>query len=66
MAVSREQTMIDVKEGKWTSEDLDSTDETYLNREAIHKTLINSSDVFCQGRENNKKIENHTGRRNFL
>jgi pSer/pThr/pTyr-binding forkhead associated (FHA) protein len=45
MAVSREHTMIDVKEGKWTVEDLESANKTYLNGEIIHKAPLKSGDV---------------------
>jgi pSer/pThr/pTyr-binding forkhead associated (FHA) protein len=50
MAVSREHTINNAKEGKWVVEDLDSTNKTYLNGEAIHKAPIKVSDVFCEGR----------------
>jgi pSer/pThr/pTyr-binding forkhead associated (FHA) protein len=45
MAVSREHTMIDFKEGKWTVEDLESANKTYLNSEIIRKAPLKSGDV---------------------
>jgi pSer/pThr/pTyr-binding forkhead associated (FHA) protein len=45
MAVSREHAIIDVKEGKWSIEDLDSANKTYLNGAAIHKAAIKTGDV---------------------
>ena len=45
MAVSREHAMIDVKEDKWTIEDLDSANRTYLNGVAIHKAAIKNGDA---------------------
>ncbi|MBN1786834.1 MAG: FHA domain-containing protein [Sedimentisphaerales bacterium] len=45
MAISRQHAMIDLKSGKWTIEDLDSANKTYLNCEAIHKAKIKSGDV---------------------
>ncbi len=45
MAVSREHAMIDCKEGKWTIEDLDSANKTYLNTEAIRKASIKNGDL---------------------
>jgi pSer/pThr/pTyr-binding forkhead associated (FHA) protein len=45
MAVSREHTIIDFKEGKWTVEDLESANKTYLNSEIIRKAPLKSGDV---------------------
>lgn len=45
MAVSREHAIIDVKEGKWSIEDLDSANKTYLNGAAIHKAAIKTGDI---------------------
>jgi len=45
IAVSREHAMIEAKEGKWTIEDLESANKTYLNGDAIHKAAIRSGDV---------------------
>jgi pSer/pThr/pTyr-binding forkhead associated (FHA) protein len=45
MGVSREHAMIDAKEGKWTIEDLDSANKTYLNGVAIHKAAIKIGDA---------------------
>jgi pSer/pThr/pTyr-binding forkhead associated (FHA) protein len=45
MGVSREHAMIDAKEGKWTVEDLDSANKTYLNGVAIHKAAIKIGDA---------------------
>jgi pSer/pThr/pTyr-binding forkhead associated (FHA) protein len=45
MSVSREHAMIDAKEGKWTIEDLDSANKTYLNGVAIHKAAIKIGDA---------------------
>ena len=45
MSVSREHAMIDAKEDKWTIEDLDSANKTYLNGVAIHKAAIKSGDA---------------------
>jgi pSer/pThr/pTyr-binding forkhead associated (FHA) protein len=45
MAVSREHTMIDAKEGKWTVEDLESANKTFLNGELIRKAPLKSGDV---------------------
>lgn len=45
MAVSREHAIIDAKEGKWTIEDLDSANKTYLNGAAIHKAAIKTGDI---------------------
>ena len=45
-AVSRQHAVIfPTQDGKWTVEDLDSTNKTYLNDEAIHKAEIKSGDV---------------------
>ena len=45
MAVSREHAIILLKEDKWTVEDLDSANKTYLNNQAIHKAAIKSGDA---------------------
>jgi pSer/pThr/pTyr-binding forkhead associated (FHA) protein len=45
IAVSREHAMIEAKEGKWTIEDLDSANKTYLNGQAIRKAAIKNGDV---------------------
>ena len=45
MAVSREHAMISLKEGKWSVEDLESANKTYLNGELIHRAAIKNSDV---------------------
>lgn len=45
IAVSREHAMIEAKEGKWTIEDLESANKTYLNGDAIHKAAIKNGDV---------------------
>ena len=45
MAVSREHTMIDAKEGKWTVEDLESANKTYLNGQVIRKAPLKGGDV---------------------
>jgi pSer/pThr/pTyr-binding forkhead associated (FHA) protein len=45
MAVSREHAMIDCKESKWTIEDLDSANKTYLNGDAIRKASIKNGDL---------------------
>ncbi|MCX5632324.1 MAG: FHA domain-containing protein [Phycisphaerae bacterium] len=45
MAVSREHAIIDVREGKWSIEDLDSANKTYLNGAAIHKAAIKTGDI---------------------
>jgi len=43
--VSRQHAVIRcTNEGKWTIEDLDSTSKTYLNDEAIHKSVIKAGD----------------------
>ena len=45
-AVSRQHAVIfPTQDGKWTVEDLDSTNKTFLNEEAIHKAEIKSGDV---------------------
>ena len=45
-AVSRQHAVIySMHEGTWVVEDLDSTNKTYLNGEAIHKASIKSGDV---------------------
>ncbi len=44
-AVSRQHAVIyNSKEGDWVAEDLDSPNKTYLNDEAIHKTVIHNGD----------------------
>jgi pSer/pThr/pTyr-binding forkhead associated (FHA) protein len=45
MAVSREHTMIDFKDGKWTVEDLESANKTYLNGQIIRKAPLKGGDV---------------------
>ncbi|MGB8226089.1 MAG: FHA domain-containing protein [Sedimentisphaerales bacterium] len=45
MAVSREHAIIDVREGKWSIEDLGSANKTYLNGEVIHKAAIKTGDI---------------------
>jgi pSer/pThr/pTyr-binding forkhead associated (FHA) protein len=45
MAVSREHAMIDCKESKWTIEDLDSANKTYLNGDAVRKASIKNGDL---------------------
>ena len=45
-AVSRQHAVIfTTQEGKWTVEDLDSANKTYLNEEVIHKAEIKTGDV---------------------
>ena len=45
-AVSRQHAvMFRTQDGKWMVEDLDSTNKTYLNDEAIHKTEIKTGDI---------------------
>lgn len=45
-AVSRQHAVLfQTEEGTWMVEDLDSTNKTYLNDEAVHKTQIKSGDV---------------------
>jgi GAF domain-containing protein len=45
-AVSRQHTVIyTTTDGKWMVEDLDSTNKTYLNDEAVHKAEIKNGDV---------------------
>lgn len=45
-AVSRQHAVIfSTQDGKWVVEDLDSTNKTYLNDEAIHKTEVKTGDV---------------------
>jgi pSer/pThr/pTyr-binding forkhead associated (FHA) protein len=44
--VSRQHAVIfTTQEGKWTVEDLDSANQTYLNDEAIHKAAIKTGDI---------------------
>lgn len=45
IAVSREHAMIEAKEGKWTIEDLNSANKTYLNGQAVRKAAIKSGDM---------------------
>ncbi|MGA2916778.1 MAG: FHA domain-containing protein [Sedimentisphaerales bacterium] len=45
MAVSREHAMISLKDDKWTIEDLESANKTYLNGEPIRKAAIKTGDV---------------------
>jgi len=45
-AVSRQHTVLyTTTDGKWTVEDLDSANKTYLNDEAIHKAEIKNGDI---------------------
>jgi len=47
-AVSRQHAVIfSTEDGKWTVEDLDSANKTYLNDEAIHKAEIKTGDCLC-------------------
>jgi len=44
-AVSRQHAMLSCEDSKWSVEDLDSANKTYLNGEAIHKSEIKTGDV---------------------
>lgn len=68
IAVSREHAMISSAEGKWSIEDLDSSNKTYLNGEMIHKAALKSGDILkianfviqVDLKDSNAKAANHT------
>ena len=48
-SVSREHARIDMDDGKWFVEDLESANKTFLNEKAVHRAKLSDSDVLKIG-----------------